>query len=263
MTTTRASHPIRHTERTNVVPLFRQQPPASTEDWHADFAIRAGAHTDVTTSGMWILAPVVHDGLRRSLPTFQLGEMGTGWHLTKMAARTGDLHYLEAIRYFVAEEQEHARLLALVCEALDIDMIQEHWTDAVFQRARRICGLRAEVLILLVAEVVSSRFYEILSTGVGDPTLARLFARIHADELRHLDFHAATLPAHLQQWSPAPRRFARTVWNATAIGAAAVVAWDHRKLLRACNSGPVRFFRDCTKRIRSTDARFFDPSDAG
>ena len=259
MTTTLPPNAPTAATATNVVPLFRQQPPASTADWHADFAVRAGAHADVTTSGMWLLAPVVHKGLRRSLPTFQLGEMGTGWHLTKMAARTGDDDYLEAICHFIAEEQEHARLLALVCDALDIEMIQQHWTDAVFQRARRVCGLRAEVLILLVAEVVSSRFYEILATGVGDPTLARLFARIHADELRHLDFHAATLPAHLEQWSPAPRRFARTVWNVTAIGAAAVVAWDHRQVLRACDSGLVRFFRDCLRRIRSTDARFFDP----
>jgi len=45
----------------------------------------------------------------------------------------------------------------------------------------------------------------------------------------------------------------------TAIGAAAVVAWDHRQVLRACDSGLVRFFRDCLRRIRSTDARFFDP----
>jgi len=87
MTTTLPPNAPTAATATNVVPLFRQQPPASTADWHADFAVRAGAHADVTTSGMWLLAPVVHKGLRRSLPTFQLGEMGTGWHLTKMAAR--------------------------------------------------------------------------------------------------------------------------------------------------------------------------------
>lgn len=246
--------------RSNVVPLFHQTAPTSTADWHADFAVRANAHAEVTTSGMWILAPAVHKGLRRSLPTFQLGEMGTGWHLTKMAAQTGDPHYLGAIRHFVAEEQEHARLLALVCEALDIEMIQQHWTDAVFQRLRRVGGLRAEVLILLVAEVVSSRFYEVLAHGVGDPTLARIFRRIHADELRHLDFHAATLPQQLQRWRPGTARVARGVWTCTAIGAAAVVSWDHRHVLRACDSGPLRFFRTCLESIRSTDERFFRPA---
>ena len=69
-----------------------------------------------------------------------------------MARKVGDDDYVEALRLFIKEEQEHARLLALVCNELEIEMLQSHWTDGVFQFARRAFGLRAEILILLVAE---------------------------------------------------------------------------------------------------------------
>lgn len=40
----------------------------------------------------------------------------------------------------------------------------------MFQRLRRLGGLRTEVLLLLVAEVVALHYYSTLRDGVGDPT---------------------------------------------------------------------------------------------
>ena len=122
---------------------------------------------------------------------------------------------------------------------------------------RRLFGLRAEILVLLVAEFVSLRFYEVLSEGVGDPTLANLFARIHADEQRHLEFHAATLPEHLDRWPSAIRSVAHAGWFTLVVGSAAVVAYDHRKVLKACGTSPLRFFRDVTTLLRAQHRRFF------
>ena len=225
--------------------------------WRTCFEVLEDQHADVTAEGIGPLAPIVEAGLRSSLPTFQLGETGTGSHLLKMAAKVGDEDYVEALRLFIKEEQEHARLLALVCNALDIQMLDSHWTDGVFQTVRRLFGLRAEVLVLLVAEFVSLRFYEVLAQGVGDPTLARIFARIQGDEHRHLEFHAATLPEHLDRWPSPIRSFAHVVWFTLVVGSAAVVATDHRKALRACGTSPLRFFRDVTAVLRAQHRRFF------
>lgn len=225
--------------------------------WLADFEFHEGQHAKVTTSGMWTLAPVVERGLRTSLPQFQLGEMGTGAHLLSAAEKVGDEDYVEALRLFVREEQEHARLLALVCQHLEIDMLQKHWTDGVFQVTRKVAGLRAEVLMLLVAEIVAVRYYKILSEGVGDHVLSRIFARIQADEVRHLEFHAATLPQHIDHWPTPLRHVARAIWVTALVGTSAVVAWDHRKVLRACGSGPARFFREMLGLIRSQVPLFF------
>lgn len=225
--------------------------------WRSDFEVHRGQHSRVTTAGMWTLAPAVKAGLQTSVPTFQLGETGSGSHLLRMAARVGSDDYVEAMRLFVLEEQEHARLLGLVCEAVDAPVVESHWTDRVFQWARRILGLRAEVLMLLVAELVAVRFYATLAGGVGDHVLGRIFARIHDDEVRHLDFHAATLPQFLDTW-PAPLWWlARGIWSATVLGTAVVVAWDHRRVLRACDSGPLRFFAGVFALWRHHEGRFF------
>jgi len=225
--------------------------------WKADFELREGQHVDVTTSGMWKLAPVVDAGLRSSLPTFQLGEMGSGTHLIAAAEQVGDEDYVEALRLFVREEQEHARLLALVCQHLDIAMIQSHWTDGVFQTTRKLAGLRAEVLMLLVAELVALRYYRVLADGVGDHVLSRIFERIQEDEQRHVEFHAATLPQHIDRWPTPVWWAARLIWGTALVGTSAVVAWDHRRVLRACGTGVFRFFRDMIAIIREQEPRFF------
>lgn len=245
------THPIRTTS---------PQAPRSDIDarWRADFEVHRGQHAKVSTVGMWTLAPAVKAGLRSSIPTFQLGETGSGTHLLRTARRVGSDDYVEAMRLFVIEEQEHARMLGLVCEAVDAPLLQSHWTDRVFQWARRLLGLRAEVLMLLVAELVAVRFYSTLSTGVGDQVLGRIFARIHDDEIRHLDFHAATLPRFLNAWPTPVWWLARSIWTVAVIGTGAVVAWDHRRALRACNSGPVGFFLGVVRLWRRHERRFFD-----
>lgn len=251
--------------RTHLPGGVSEREPAPDVDalWRADFEVHRGQHGAVTTAGMWTLAPAVEAGLQASLPTFQLGETGSGSHLLGMAARVGSDDYVEAMRLFVIEEQEHARMLGLVCETIDAPLLHSHWTDRVFQWARRILGLRAEVLMLLVAELVAVRFYSTLATGVGDHVLGRIFARIHDDEVRHLDFHAATLPRFLDAW-PAPVWWlARGIWTVAVLGTGVVVAFDHRRVLCACNSGPLRFLFGVLGLWWRHERRFFDRTSRG
>lgn len=197
------------------------------------------------------------------MPTFQLGEMGgTGEHLLAAAREVlaeGHISpdYVESLGFFVAEEQEHARLLAMVCDQLDIPLIDGHWTDRIFQAARKRAGLRCEVLILLAAEMMGLGFYGVLASGLDDPNLARLFSRIEADERRHLNFHAGTIPDQLDRWTRPRWLLARTVWTGVLVGSAAVVAWDHRRTLRACGSGVRTFFTDMVSTIRIEVPRVF------
>jgi hypothetical protein len=46
------------------------------------------------------------------------------------------------------------------------------------------------LLTLLVAELIALRYYSALRDGVAAPSLACVFACIHADEIRHVEFHA-------------------------------------------------------------------------
>lgn len=245
------------TTPTDLHPLRSDLHATTQARWRTCFEVLENRHAHVTTDDVGPLAPIVSAGLRASLPTFQIGETGTGSHLLAAAAKVGDEDYVEALRLFVKEEQEHARLLALVCNELDIEMLDDHWTDGVFQCVRRAFGLRGEVLTLLVAEFVSNRFYELLAEGVGDPVLSAIFDRIHQDEMRHLDFHAATLPEHLDTWSTPVWKLARAIWLTLIVGSTAVVAVDHRKAIRACGSSPLHFFRDVVSTLRGQHGRFF------
>lgn len=242
---------------TELHPLRGDLSATSNARWRTCFEVLENQHERITAEGIGSLAPVIERGLRASLPTFQIGETGTGSHLIAAAEKVADDDYVEALRLFVKEEQEHARILALVCNALQIKMLDDHWTDAVFQNVRRAFGLRGEVLTLLVAEFVSSRFYELMADGVGDTTLSTIFRTIHNDEARHLDFHAATLPEHLNRWPKPIWLLARAIWLTLVVGSAAVVAVDHRRIIRACGSSPVRFFRDVVAMLRAEQVRFF------
>lgn len=225
--------------------------------WRAELLRHVGRHAWRSPEDIDRLAKSVEVGLAHSLPIFQLGETGMGMHLLEAAAKTGSDDYVAAMEMFVYEEQEHARLLALVCHRLNIDMLDEHWTALVFRKGRRVSGLRSEVLVLLMAELIATRFYKVLADGIGDRTLSDIFAAVHADEVRHLHFHAATIPRHLARWPRPVWLFARALWNLVAIGGAAVAAWDHRKILRACGSGVIRFFRDVMALRREQSSRIF------
>jgi hypothetical protein len=183
--------------------------------------------------------------------------MGTGRHLVDDASRTVSEDHLHALRLFIIEEQEHARLIALVCSALEIPMLDDHWTERVFRSARLFRGFRLELLVMLIAEIITARVYELIAAGVGDPTLSRLFSKLHADELRHLEFHAATVPAHLRRLPVPVLAAARTAWLAAAAVATIAVAVEHRSLVRACGTSPLRFVRDTIRIIRSQERRFF------
>lgn len=225
--------------------------------WRTYFEVVENQHADVTASDIGPLAKSVDNGLRISLPVFQISQIGTGEHLLEAARKIGDDDYVEALRLFVKEEQEHARLLALVCNELDIDMLDSHWTNTAFRFARRTFGLRAELLVLLVAEFVSDAFYAALADGVGDPVLSQIFGRIQADEVRHLDFHAATLPEFLDRWPRPVFNAVRFGWSALVVGSALIVAVDHRKALRASGVSSIRYVGAVIKKLRTHKDRIF------
>lgn len=224
------------------------------------FGLRAARHRDVDVTGARVARPLRRP-LGRSLAVFQVGESGTGEHLCRAAEAEGaGPDYVHDLRAFVAEEQEHARLLALVLAELNHPLRDGHWTDAVFVHLRRLKSLRTEVLTLLVAEVVAVPYYRALRDGVGDPRLSDLFGRIHADELRHIEFHAATLPHHLRRFSRPVAIAVRLLWNVLTTGASVVVAVDHGRLLRRLGVGRARFAREVWSVRRSLDHRLFEPA---
>ncbi|WP_432156506.1 MULTISPECIES: ferritin-like domain-containing protein [unclassified Streptomyces] len=186
------------------------------------------------------LPAAVWAGIQR----FQIGEDGDGANLLSKADRAGDPDYARAARLFVAEEQNHARLLARLLAAGGVPTLTGHWTDTAFVRLRRLMGLRVELLVLLIAEVVALRYYRALRDGTPDPLTSDVAARILADEERHVPFHCDRLRASLTGVPRALRRPLMTAWRLLLLTTTVIVTIDHAKALPHLGTTRRHFIRD-------------------
>ncbi|MEV7562709.1 ferritin-like domain-containing protein [Streptomyces sp. NPDC089795] len=168
----------------------------------------------------------------RSIEKFQVGEDGDGSALTAKADLAGDPVYSRAVRLFIAEEQNHARMLKLLLAAGGAETLDGHWSDAAFVRVRRLLGLRVELLVLMIAEVVALGYYRALRDGATDPLTSEVAGRILADEERHVPFHCVRLREGLAGLPRPARRAVTAGWRGLLAGAAALVAVDHGPALR-------------------------------
>jgi len=188
----------------------------------------------------WLRAPLI-----RSLQRFQVGESGEGNHLRRQAATTADPDYQAAIDLFIKEEQEHARLMAWILQKLNASLLKVHWSDGCFILLRRLFGLRHELLVLLIPEMIAKRYFRAVRDRFDDPILKSVFSQILHDEEGHLGFHVDFLQSALAQMSLPARAILRVVWLAVFRAACLVVMVDHRAILRGCGVSASAFWWDC------------------
>ncbi|MFD3722823.1 ferritin-like domain-containing protein [Streptomyces sp. NPDC058674] len=226
-------------------------------EWIADFEAERGRRAALGDP-YWARGARLPPEVVRSVQKFQVGEDGDGSALIGKARRAGDATYTEAVRMFVAEEQNHARMLALLLAAGGAPTLEGHWSDAAFVRLRRLTGLRLELLVLMVAEVVALRYYRALRDGSPDPLAAEVAGRLLADEERHVPFHCRRLREGL---APLPRPARRAVaagWRALLGGAAVLVAVDHGPALRTLGVGRLAFAADVHRSSAAVAAAMAD-----
>lgn len=206
--------------------------------------------------------PQLRAPLMQSLQRFQVGEQGDGQHLKHGAAATGDAAYVAAINLFVAEEQEHARLLARVVRGLGGELLDHHWSDACFILLRHLSGLHLELMVLLVAEMIAKRYYRALSEGTKDVVLKTVFDQILRDEFGHVAFHSDFLHRAFARLPLPTRRLLRGLWWILFRAVCLVVMYDHRGVLRATGVSTRAFWHDCGLIFDETANEIFSPASA-
>ncbi|HEY9509809.1 MAG TPA: ferritin-like domain-containing protein [Verrucomicrobiae bacterium] len=203
--------------------------------------------------------PHLRRPLIRSLQKFQLGESGEGRRLRRHAANTGDSTYAAAIELFVKEEQEHARLMAIILDQLHAPLLRSDWTDRCFVFLRRMFGLHQELMVLLLPEMIAKRYFRALHDSTNDPVLRMVFAQILHDEEGHVAFHIDYLQRAFESMSFTRRILAQVIWRVLFRASCLVVMFDHRSVLRAVNVMPRKFWRDCGRIFDETAAGIFSP----
>jgi len=200
--------------------------------------------------------------LANSFAHFQLGESGEGACLLRAAARryVDDLAYQEALALFIAEEKEHARLLARLVERFGGRLIRSHWTHSLFRLFRQALGVRFEIQVLVTAELVGTAYYRVLARRVRDRVTEEVCQLILRDEARHVEFHLERLVADQQLWLPIERALWATQFQALFL-AALEVAWiDHRHVLQKLGASRSEFVREARRETGAFLARLVSAS---
>lgn len=201
------------------------------------------------------LSEALRAPLARSIAIFQLGEAGAGRLAQEIDGahfRHTDADYVACIKYFVAEEGRHARILAQIVRGLDGALLQHAWANSLFTFGRRLLGIRFKLIVALVAEVFGLGFYGLVAERLPAGEIADTLREICADEGAHLRFHAEFFATQLD--APWKRLAFRIAWWSVGLAALAVVLRDHRPALRALGVPLSTASRRFVKLLRTAEA---------
>ena len=192
--------------------------------------------------------------LARSLSHFQLGESGEGNFLLARGQRAypDDPDYVAALGLFVAEEQEHARLLEHLVARFGGTLVPRHWSHACFRLLRRALGVQFEIQTLVIAELIGTAYYQVLHHHTRDRVLVEVCELMLGDEAAHLEFHAHRFAAWQWHWLPLARGLWSTQFQLLFLAATGAAWFDHRGALTAV--GVTR--REYSRRTRRECAMF-------
>jgi len=193
-----------------------------------------------------------------SLSHFQLGETGGGTFLLREASREANESDLAALRLFVLEEKEHARLLACLVERLGGHLVHRHWTHRLFKLVRRAGGFRFEIQMLLTAEIVGTAYYEMVNEGAQDCALNATMGLMLRDEASHVAFHQDRLRLQWKTYLPMERALWSLQFQILALVALKVAWLDHGPCLRALGHS----WSDFSERGRNVAIQFLDGLEA-
>ena len=229
-----------------------QRSPFHARDWLHYFQGNMLHRLSIPWEEEIFVTPELRRPLLRSLQRFQVGEQGEGLHLIKAATRTHDPDYQAAITLFIKEEQEHSRLLARAIEGMGGNLLKHHWSNTCFVFLRRLLGLRLELLVLLVAEVIAQVYYQALFDGTTDAVMRTIFAQILHDEHGHVAFHCSYLHQTFSQFSPFACWFIYTSWSLLFRLVCFLVICDHLTVFRAVGMTPRTCWHECMQAFQAT-----------
>jgi hypothetical protein len=185
--------------------------------------------------------------LVRSLEQFQLGDGGgpaclIAWDAERFRSQSPAARAL--VDLWFAEEREHARLLGAAVARFGGQPIRGHWSFTAFCLTRRWFGVRFELTVLLLTEIVSTAYYRLLRRHADDPALRSACGLILRDEAGHVAFHRDRLAragrAGRAGYGPAWE----LVFRALGLAAASVLWVSHAPGLRAVGATGREFYRE-------------------
>jgi hypothetical protein len=137
------------------------------------------------------IPPAVLKPVLKSVEQFRLGDGGgpaslIAFNRESFRGRNGEIRRI--VDLWFAEEAEHARLLGCAVRRFGGCIITSHWSFTAFCLCRRALGVRFELQVLTLTELVSTAYYRMLRQHSSDGPLAAMCELILRDESGHVAF---------------------------------------------------------------------------
>lgn len=186
--------------------------------------------------------------IAKSIAVFQLGEGTDGTFLLKLAEKfareSGETFFVDALKFFVGEEQRHSHMLGQFMWKQKIPFITKQWTDKVFHLIGGHGDVYTILSLLLAAELIASSYYQALRKVTRSPALHVICDQILRDEKQHIFFQCVNMarlrPLH-RPWS----LLIHETFHRTLITGTILAVWhDHRVVLKAGGYTLLSFARE-------------------
>jgi hypothetical protein len=205
-------------------------------DWSAPFSVPSE-----------VLPPLL-----KSIEQFRLGDGGgpaslIAFDRENFRSRTDELRRI--VDLWFAEEAEHARLLGCAVRRFGGHIITSHWSFTAFCLCRKWLGVRFELQVLTLTELVSTGYYRMLRKYSPDGPLAAMCELILRDEAGHVAFHRDRL---MSTGCPRPdvRGFFWRLQFLLCGYAAGTVLWlSHARCLKAIGGTRAEFYSEITRQM--------------
>jgi hypothetical protein len=194
-----------------------------------------------------ILAPDIVRPLVRSLEQFQLGDGGGPAYLIARN-RERFLSQCPGARTLVdlwfSEEREHSRLLGRAVARFGGRCIEGHWSFSVFCFTRTWFGVRFELTVLLLTEIVSTVYYRLLRRHCNDEAVRGMCRLILRDEAGHVAFHRDRLARAAGRLSAYRGSLWQFTFRLLGLAAGTMLFLNHAPCLRAVGATTAEFYRE-------------------
>lgn len=178
-----------------------------------------------------------------SLAQFELGDGGgpcylTAWNREKFLSQP---HARELVDLWFLEEAEHSRLLGDAVKRFGGEKIVSHWSFSTFCLVRKLLGVGFELRTLVLTEIVSDIYYQMMLKhgGPNDEAIAQMCRLVIRDETGHIAFHK-------DRMARSGRKFGMIwagVFNVMGLAAGSMLWINHGKAIRALGGKNSEFYQ--------------------
>jgi hypothetical protein len=185
-----------------------------------------------------------------SIEQFRLGDGGgpaslIAYDAESFRGRTAEMRLI--VDLWFKEEAEHARLLGCAVKRFGGRFIESHWSFTAFCLCRRVLGVRFELQVLTLTELVSTAYYRMMRNHSPDGPMAAMCELILRDEAGHVAFQRERI-ADSGCPRPGPIGWLWRIQFLACGYAAGTMLWiNHAPGLKAIGGTRAEFYREITR----------------